>query len=133
MAEKRGLRSRLFGSKSSRSDEQKRRQMEKEREGTVDKKSIFKRVMRSGDDKKPRASSSTRSRCDSDKDKQKQSFLEFSSKAIDSYETHTDPKKREAEAKRRFEKDETADRKKEKPGKVQTAMKVGRFLHKHNK
>lgn len=49
MAEKRGIRSRLFGNKSSRADEQRRRQMEREREGTVDKKSIFKRVMRSGE------------------------------------------------------------------------------------
>ena len=63
-------------------------------------------------------------------------MLEFGSRAIDSYETHADPKKREAEAKRRFEKGETEDRKKDggkKQGKVQTALKVGRFLHKHGK
>ena len=49
MAEKRGIRSRLFGSNPSRADEQKKKQMEREREGTVDKKSLFKRVMRSGE------------------------------------------------------------------------------------
>ena len=85
------------------------------------------------DGKKPHSSGSTRSRGDDERESRKQSFLEFGSKAIDSYETHSDPKKREAEAKRRFEKGETADRRKEKPGKVQTALKVGRFLHKHGK
>lgn len=133
MAEKRGIRSRLFGSNASRADEQRKKQMEREREGTVDKKSLFKRVMRSDDGKKSSSSSSSRSRGAGDRDRGGQSFLEFSSKAIDSYETHTDPKKREAEAKRRHEKGETVDRRGKKPGKAQQALKVGRFLHKHSK
>ena len=85
------------------------------------------------DGKRSQSSSSTRSRGGDDRDRQTPSFLEFSSKAIDKYEAHSDPKKREAEAKRRHEKGETVDRKSQKPGKAQTALKVGRFLHKHSK
>ena len=89
--------------------------------------------MSTDDEKRSQGASSTKSRGRNEKDRQPQSLLEFSSKAIDSYEAHTDPKKREAEAKRRHEKGETEDRRGKKQGKAQAALKVGRFLHKHSK
>ena len=50
MAEKRGVRARLFGGKTDRNEDQRRRQRERENEeqSRVDKKSLFKRAMKSG-------------------------------------------------------------------------------------
>ena len=50
MAEKRGVRARLFGGKTDRNENQRRRQRERENEeqSRVDKKSLFKRAMKSG-------------------------------------------------------------------------------------
>ncbi len=77
-------------------------------------------------------------RDEEERQKRKQALLEGGMKAMDQYDRHTDPKKREAEAKKRFEQGETRDRRgggkqEKKPGKIQSALKVGKFLHKHSK
>ncbi len=48
MAEKRGVRSKLFGKSPERPEDRRRREREQEEKQCVDKRSMFKKVMGSG-------------------------------------------------------------------------------------
>ncbi len=88
-----------------------------------------------GDDKKHGKKEMTRE--EEERQKRKQFLMDKGMSAMDAYDRHSDPKKREAEARRRHQQDETVDRRgggrEKRPGKVQSAIKIGKFFHKHSK
>lgn len=135
MAEKKGVRARLFGGKQDRPEDQRRRERELQERDKVDKKSLFKRVMRSDENKTSEKSKMTRD--EEERLKRKQAVKDGAFKAMDTYDRHTDPKRKEADAKARHQQEETTDRRgggqEKKPGKLQSAWKVGKFLHKQGK